>query len=32
MQMTPSRLSPTRLFWLLAMGLLVVLLLSVFVG
>lgn len=32
MQMTPSRLSPTRLFWLLALGLLLVLLLSVFVG
>ncbi len=32
MQITLSRLSPTRLFWLLALGLLVVLLLSVFVG
>lgn len=32
MQMTSSRLSPTRLIWLLVVGLLVVLLLSVLVG
>lgn len=32
MQLLPARLSPTRLFWLLALGLLLVLLLSVFIG
>lgn len=32
MQITPARLSPARLFWLLAVGLLLVLLLSVFIG
>lgn len=32
MQITPFRISPTRLFWLLALGLLVLLLLSVFFG
>ncbi len=32
MQLTPYRLSPPRLLWLLALGLLAVLLLSIFVG
>lgn len=32
MQITPAQLTPSRLFWLLALGLLLVLLLSIFVG